>query len=104
MSVAAGNWARWSIKDRGRVQTATPEELLEQISQIEADIRELLDYSAEVNLHKRSVKGWQRFVASLKLLLVARQIRRHLVYLKLQRRIAQDSYDELTGAENQKLA
>ena len=87
----------------GRVQTATPEELLEQISQIEADIRELLDYSAEVNLHKRSVKGWQRFVASLKLLLVARQIRRHLVYLKLQRRIAQDSYDELINAEGKKL-
>ncbi|MGB3635404.1 MAG: hypothetical protein WA982_15285 [Rubrobacteraceae bacterium] len=83
--------------------TSSPEELLEQITQIEADIRELLDYNAEVNLHKQSVKGWQRFVASLKLLLVARQIRRHLVYLRLQRRIAQDSYDALQNGEAQKL-
>lgn len=86
------------------MNTSSPEKLLEQITQIEADIRELLDYNAEVNLHKRSVKGWQRFVASLKLLLVARQIRRHLVYLKLQRRKAQDSYDELMNLESQKLA
>ncbi|CAN5557471.1 hypothetical protein BH24ACT22_BH24ACT22_09510 [soil metagenome] len=86
------------------MNTSSPEELLEQIERVEADIQELLDYNAEVNLHKSSVKGWQRFVAGLKLLLVARQIRRHLVYLKLQRRIAQDSYDELMKVEGQKLA
>lgn len=79
----------------GEVHTAKPEELLKQIEQIEADIQELLDYGTEVNLNKSSVTGWKRFIASLKVLLVARQIRRHLVYLKLQRRIAQDSYDRL---------
>ncbi len=83
--------------------TSSPEELLEQMKQIEADIQELLDYSTEVNLHKSSVKGWKRFIASLKMLLVARQVRRHLVYLKLQRRIARDSYDKLQNAEVQKL-
>ena len=77
---------------------------MEQIKQFEADIQELLDYSTEVNLHKRSVTGWKRFIASLKLLLVARQVRRHLVYLRLQRRIAQDSYDNLQKAAGQKLA
>jgi hypothetical protein len=83
------------------VYTSSPEELLKQIAQAEADIQELLDYSAEVNLHKSSVKGWKRFIASLKMMLVARQIRRHLVYLKLQRRIAQNSYDRLQKAEGQ---
>lgn len=85
------------------MQTATPEELLKQITQIEADIQELLDYSMEVKLNKSSVTGWKRFIASLKVLLVARQIRRHLVYLKLQRRIAQDSYDRLQNAAEQRL-
>lgn len=82
---------------------AKPEELLEQIKQFEADIQELLDYNTEINLHKSSVRGWKRFVANLKLLLVARQVRRHLVYLRLQRRIAQDSYDRLQNATGQKL-
>ena len=86
------------------MHTEKPEELLEQIARIEADIQELLDYSAEVNLHKASVTGWKRFIASLKLLLVARQIRRHLVYLKLQRRVAQDAYDRLQNAASQKLS
>lgn len=84
------------------MHTAKPEELLEQVARIEGEIRELLDYRSEVNLHKRSVRGWARFVASLKLLLVARQIERHLVYLKLQRRIAQDSYDRLQKAGGDK--
>ncbi|MGF1471577.1 MAG: hypothetical protein ACFB50_07545 [Rubrobacteraceae bacterium] len=68
---------------------------MEEIAEIEGDIQELLDYKTEVQIHKESVRGWGRFIASLKLLLVARQIERHLVYLKLQRRIAQDSYDRL---------
>ena len=85
------------------VYTSSPEELLEQITQIEADIQELLDYNTEVNLHKASVTGWKRFLASLKMMLVARQIRRHLVYLKLQRRIAQNSYDQLQKPGGQKL-
>lgn len=77
------------------MQTSKPEELLEQIARAESDIQELLEYKSEVDLHKQSVRGWARFIASLKLLLVARQIERHLVYLKLQRRIARDSYERL---------
>lgn len=84
------------------MHTESPEELLERIARIEGDIHELLDYRTEVDLHKQSVRGWARFIASLKLLLVARQIERHLIYLKLQRRIAQDSYERLQKAGAQK--
>ena len=85
------------------MHTAKPEELLEEIAKIEADIQELLDYKTEVDLHKSSVKGWAHFIASLKMLLVARQIRRHLVYLKFQRRVAQDTYDRQQNAASQEL-
>ncbi|HZY66232.1 MAG TPA: hypothetical protein VFE21_10185 [Rubrobacteraceae bacterium] len=90
-----------AVEKAGKLYTASPEELQKQIDQFESEIRELLDYRTEVDLHKRSVKGWARFIASLKLLLVARQIERHLVYLKLQRRIARDSYDRLQKAAEQ---
>ncbi len=79
-----------------------PEKLSEDLIRIEGDIQELLDYRTEIDQRKRSVRGWARFVISLKLLLVARQIERHLVFLKLERRIAQDTLRELeeAGARN----
>lgn len=77
------------------MQTLNCEELLEELDKIEQDIQELVDYKAEVYRHKRSVRGWARFTADMKLILVRRQIDRHLVYLKLQRRIAQDCYKRL---------
>lgn len=78
------------------------EKLSEDIARIEDDIQELLDYRTEIDEYKQSVQGWARFVVSLKLLLVARQIERHLVFLKLERRIAQDTLRELeeAGAQN----
>jgi hypothetical protein len=76
-----------------------PEELVKEINRVEKDIQDLLDYRTEVNEHRRSVRGWARFVVELKLLLVARQIERHLVFLKLELKIAQNELGELEGAE-----
>lgn len=73
---------------------AGSEELSEDIIRIEGDIQELLDYRAEIDQYKRGVRGWARFVIGLKFLLVARQIERHLVYLRLEHRIAQDALRE----------
>lgn len=71
------------------------EELIEELDRLERGIQELIDYKIEMRLHKQSVKGWKRFVADLKMIYTRRQIDRHLVYYKLQRRIAQNCYDRL---------
>ncbi len=74
---------------------ASIEDLLEEIARIERDIEELHDYRAEVSPRNWTGSRWGRFKNSLKHILVARQIERHLRYLELQRAIAYNSYRDL---------
>ena len=79
---------------------AGSEDILREIAHIEKDIEELLGYRSEMEArHRAAIGWWARYKAGLQYVLVKRQVENHLRYLKLQRRIAEDSLQELEKAD-----
>jgi hypothetical protein len=71
------------------------DELLRDIARIEKEIEELLDYRASLFVRNPSLTGWSRFVAGFQSRMAARQALRHLQYLRLEREIANHTYENL---------
>lgn len=74
------------------------ERLRQEIVKINGEIDELLAYRSEINPRNWPPGRWSRFKMGMKQLLVRRQIDRHLVYLRLQRELADRSCKELENA------
>lgn len=77
------------------------EETLREITRLQSDIEELRDYRAGLIAHQEEAVGWARFTGRLRLMMIARQIQRHLHYLNLQLELAQESYQKLQDAAQQ---
>ena len=77
------------------------EDLLHEISRIEKDIEDLLEYRAGLFANGPALTGWPALVAGFKRRMDARQVQRHLQYLRLERETAYYSYENLNKNRRQ---
>ncbi|MGB3683830.1 MAG: hypothetical protein WA990_15245 [Rubrobacteraceae bacterium] len=69
------------------------QDLLSDIARIEKEIEDLLEYRSELFMGGPALTGWAAFVAGFKRRMASRQALRHLQYLRLEREIANNSYE-----------
>ena len=71
------------------------EDLLNEIARIEKDIDDLLEYRSGLFADGPALTGWPAMVARFKRRMDARQVQRHLQYLRLERETAYHTYETL---------